>query len=112
VYAHRALSVPFVQKETTVLYLARLQTSFPLDIDPDLRADVVSREKAYGQQLQNAGKIVHLWRVVGPNLATLTMFDVESNDELQEILAGLPMRAYMDIELTPLAQHPSVVKAG
>lgn len=95
-----------------MLYLARLETSFPSDIDPEVRADVVSREKAYGQQLQAAGKIAHLWRVVGPRLANLTMFDVDSNEELQEILAGLPMRAYMDIEITPLAQHPSVIKAG
>ncbi|NYI45026.1 muconolactone D-isomerase [Nocardioides aromaticivorans] len=92
-----------------MLYLARLETFFPADIDPTLRDDIVSREKAYGQQLQAAGKIAHLWRVVGPKLANLTMFDVESNEELQEILAALPMRSYMDIEVTPIARHPSVI---
>ena len=92
-----------------MLFLARLETAFPLDMDPDLKADLVGREKALGQQLQQNGKIAHLWRVVGPKLANLTMFDVESNEELQDILSSLPMRPYMDIEITPIAAHPSVV---
>lgn len=95
-----------------MLFLARLETFFPADIDPELRADIVRRKKAYGQELQAAGKIAHLWRVVGPKLANLTMFDVESNEDLQNILAGLPMRAYMDIDITPIAQHPSAAMSA
>jgi muconolactone D-isomerase len=95
-----------------MLYLARLETSFPIDMDPEVKADLVRAEKALGQQLQQGGKIAHLWRVVGPKLANLTMFDVESNDELQDILSSLPMRPYMDIDITPIAAHPSTISQG
>ncbi|MCG7632934.1 muconolactone delta-isomerase [Gordonia McavH-238-E] len=95
-----------------MLFLARMETSFPIDIDSGLKDEILRREKAYGQELQQKGKVAHLWRVVGPRMANLTMFDVESNEELQDILAGLPMRAYMDIDVTLIARHPSVVNAG
>lgn len=37
--------------------------------------------------------------------------DVESNDRLHELLWSLPLFPYMTIEVTPLATHPSDVKA-
>jgi muconolactone D-isomerase len=36
---------------------------------------------------------------------------VDSNDELHEILWGLPLFGYMDIEVVPLATHPSDINA-
>jgi muconolactone delta-isomerase len=35
--------------------------------------------------------------------------DVESHDELHQILSGLPLFPYMDVQVTPLAKHPSKV---
>ena len=35
---------------------------------------------------------------------------VELNDELHRILSGLPLFPYMELKVTPLAQHTSALK--
>lgn len=92
-----------------MLYHVRMDVHLPVDLDPQERDDVVGRERAYSQELQRAGKWPEIWRVVG-EYANYSIFDVESNDELHRILSGLPLFAYMDVEVTPLAVHPSDVK--
>lgn len=47
-----------------------------------------------------------IWRVVG-EYANHSLYNVESNDELHEILSGFPMYPYMKIKVTPLAKHPN-----
>jgi muconolactone D-isomerase len=37
------------------------------------------------------------------------VFDVESNDELHNILSNLPLFPFMKITVTPLARHPSSI---
>ena len=52
----------------------------------------------------------HIWRIVG-EYANFSIFDVESNDALHELLSGLPLFPYMDITVTPLAKHPCDINA-
>lgn len=92
-----------------MLYHVRMDVHLPVDLDPQEREEIVGRERAYSQELQRAGKWPQIWRVVG-EYANYSIFDVESNDELHRILSGLPLFAYMDVEVTPLAVHPSDVK--
>ncbi len=89
-----------------MLFHVRMDVSIPDDLDPDLRADTVAREKAYSQDLQRAGKWPHIWRIVG-EYSNYSIFDVESNDELHTLLSGLPLFPYMRIKVTPLATHHS-----
>jgi muconolactone D-isomerase len=35
---------------------------------------------------------------------------VKDNAELHEILSGLPLFKFMDIEVTPLLRHPSAIR--
>ena len=70
--------------------------------------DVLSREKAYSQELQRSGKWPYLWRIAG-EYANVSIFDVADNDELHDLLSGLPLFPYMDIHVTPLATHPSAI---
>jgi muconolactone D-isomerase len=91
-----------------MLFHARMDVRIPYDLDPETRADVVAREKAYAQELQRSGKWPHLWRVVG-EYSNISIFDVESTDELHDLLSGLPLFPYMDIKVTPLAAHPSAI---
>jgi muconolactone D-isomerase len=93
-----------------VLYHVRMDVRIPLDMDPEVKADLVAREKAYAQEVQRSGRWPHLWRVVG-EYANVSVFDVESNDALHDLLSGLPLFPYMDIAVTPLATHPSDVNA-
>jgi muconolactone D-isomerase len=93
-----------------MLFHVRMDVRLPHDLAAEARADIVAREKAYAQDLQRAGKWPHLWRVVG-EYANISIFDVESSDELHELLSGLPLFPFMDIKVTPLATHPSDIKA-
>jgi muconolactone D-isomerase len=83
-----------------------MHVHLPPDLDPEVRADLVAREKAYSHEWQRAGKWPHIWRISG-QFANLSIFDVDSHEELHDILWNLPLFPYMEIEVTPLGQHPS-----
>jgi muconolactone D-isomerase len=91
-----------------MLFHVRMDVRLPYDLDPATRTEIVAREKQYSQRLQREGKWPHLWRIVG-QYSNFSVFDVESNDELHQILSGLPLFSYMDIKVTPLAKHPSAI---
>jgi muconolactone D-isomerase len=89
-----------------VIYLVRMDVNLPADMPAEEANRVKAVEKEYSQNLQRQGKWAGIWRVVG-EYANYSIFDVESNDELHGILSGLPLFPYMDIEVIPLAKHPS-----
>ena len=93
-----------------MLFHVRMDVRLPQDLDPEVRADLVARERAYSQELQRSGAWPHLWRIVG-EYANISIFDVPGNDELHEVLSGLPLFPYMDVTVMPLATHPSDVDA-
>ncbi|EFH12331.1 muconolactone Delta-isomerase [Pseudoroseomonas cervicalis] len=93
-----------------MLFHVAMQVRLPPDMPAD-RADALkSREKAVAQEIQRQGKWPHLWRVAG-RYANISIFDVADNDELHALLSSLPLFPYMDITVTPLAQHPSALPA-
>ncbi|RHW26180.1 muconolactone Delta-isomerase [Nocardioides immobilis] len=89
-----------------MLFHVRMDVRIPHDMDPGVRADIVAREKVYAADLQRAGKWPHLWRIVG-EYSNISIFDVDSTDELHALISGLPLFSFMDIKVTPLATHPS-----
>jgi muconolactone D-isomerase len=93
-----------------MLFHVRMDVRLPHDLAPAERTEIVAREKDYSQLLQRAGKWPHLWRIAG-EFANFSVFDVESNDELHDLLSGLPLFPYMEIQVTPLATHPSDINA-
>ena len=95
-----------------MLFHVRMDVHLPADLDPQVRTNTLAKEKAYSQRLQREGKWPHIWRIVG-EYANISIFDVESNDELHDLLSHLPLFPYMDISVTPLARHPSdIAPAG
>lgn len=89
-----------------MLFLTQMEVSVPHDIDPSELARIKEAEKRRAQEIQRSGKWPHLWRVAG-RYANVSVFDAESVEELHELLSSLPMFNFMDIKVTPLAQHPS-----
>ena len=89
-----------------MLFHVRMDVHLPHDLDPETRAEIVAREKAYSQDLQRAGKWPHIWRIAG-QYANLSILDVSGNTELHELLWNLPLFPYMTIDVTALAPHPS-----
>nr|WP_296765267.1 muconolactone Delta-isomerase family protein [Rhodococcus sp. (in: high G+C Gram-positive bacteria)] len=94
-----------------MLFSVTMDVALPLDMDPDVRTDTLAREKAYSHELQRGGEWVHIWRNVG-QYSNLSIFDVRDNERLHEILWNLPLFAFMKIEVTALAMHPSDIAAG
>ncbi|MBE9375189.1 muconolactone Delta-isomerase [Saccharopolyspora sp. HNM0983] len=89
-----------------MLFAVNMDVRIPADLDPQVKADTIAREKAYSQQLQKSGEWRHIWRCAG-QYSNLSIFDVADNERLHEILWNLPLFPYMDVQVTPLAQHPS-----
>lgn len=42
--------------------------------------------------------------------SNVSIFDVEDNAELQELVSNLPLFPYMEIGVKPLCRHPSSVR--
>jgi muconolactone D-isomerase len=93
------------------LYAVRMNVAVPADMDPAARDDLLGREKAYSQQWQRSGHWRHIWRCVG-EYANLSIFEVEDNEQLHQILWGLPLFPFMTIAVTPLTTHPSDIVVG
>lgn len=92
-----------------MLFHVRMDVRIPHDLPAEEAAQILARERAYSQALQQSGKWRHIWRIAG-QYANYSVFDVTDNAELHEILSGLPLFKFMDIEVTPLLRHPSSVR--
>ena len=91
-----------------MLFLVRMDVHIPRDLPVEQANEIKAREKAYSQDLQRDGRWQSIWRVVG-EYANYSIFDVASNDELHQLLQGLPLFPFMKIDVTPLAAHPSAI---
>ena len=92
-----------------MLFHVRMDVNLPPDMPKDVADQIKSREKAYSQELQTSGKWRHIWRIAG-EYANYSIFDVESNAELHDMIIALPLFPYMKISVTPLCRHPSSVR--
>jgi muconolactone D-isomerase len=92
-----------------MLYHVTMQVNLPPEMPRDTAEKIKTAEKSYAQELQRQSKWVHLWRVVG-RYSNISIFDVPSHDELHGLLSQLPLYPYLDITVTPLAQHPSAIQ--
>lgn len=88
-----------------MLFHVSITVSIPHNADPKKIKQLGAQEHERAKELQLQGKWVHLWRVAG-RYANVSVFDVESSDELHEILNSLPLYPFMEIEVTALCHHP------
>jgi muconolactone D-isomerase len=89
-----------------MLTMVEMDVRIPLGFDKEEANRLKAREKERFQELQRVGKWRHIWRVVG-RYANVSIFDVESNSELHDILTNLPLFPFMEMKVTPLCRHPS-----
>ncbi|MBW7621117.1 muconolactone Delta-isomerase [Citrobacter portucalensis] len=92
-----------------MLFKVEMVINIPSSIPAAEVQEVKSREKAYSQQLQQQGKWRHIWRIAG-KYENVSIFDVADNEELHEILTGLPLYPWMTITIQPLCRHPSSIR--
>jgi len=92
-----------------MLTMVEMDVRIPLGFDKEEANRLKAREKERFQELQRVGKWRHIWRVVG-RYANVSIFDVESNSELHDILTSLPLFPFMEMKVTPLCRHPSSLR--
>ncbi len=92
-----------------MLFKVEMNVNIPLDADPDAIDALKKKEKEYSQTLQRDGKWRHIWRVAG-QYANISIFDIESNQELHDLLMALPLYPYMDLKVEALCRHPSSIR--
>ncbi len=93
-----------------MLFHVRMDVRLPATMPEDQAAALKKTEKEIAQALQDSGKWRHLWRIAG-QYANISVFDVESVEELHTLISTLPLFPYMEIQILPLCRHPSSVKS-
>ncbi|MFT4117939.1 muconolactone Delta-isomerase [Bradyrhizobium sp.] len=92
-----------------MLFQVEMNVEIPHGLAPELVAQLKETERQRAQELQRSGQWRHLWRVAG-RYANVSIFDVESNEALHDILSTLPLFPFMRVSVTPLCRHPSSVR--
>ena len=92
-----------------MLFHVRMNVNLPPAMPPDEAATLKQTEKDLAQRLQREGKWRHLWRIAG-QYANVSIFDVDSVEELHALLTALPLFPYMQVDVMPLCRHPSSIR--
>ena len=92
-----------------MLFHVRMDVALPHDMPPEKAGELKRVEKARAAELQQSGTWRHLWRIAG-QYSNISIFDVESNDQLHDILSTLPLFPFMRIEVMALLRHPSSIR--
>ena len=85
-----------------------MSVNVPLHFDRAEFERLKQAEKERFQELHRSAVWRHLWRVVG-RYSNVSIFDVESNAQLHDILTSLPLYPFIDISVTALCRHPSSI---
>jgi muconolactone delta-isomerase len=69
-------------------------------------AEAEAQEAVRAKELGAQRHLIRLWELPGRGRA-LGLWRVADDSELQAMLESLPLRPYMTVDVTPLAEHPS-----
>jgi muconolactone delta-isomerase len=92
-----------------VEFLVDMVTTVPDGVSDDEVVEMRKREAVRAAELVAQGSLLRLWR---PPLApgqwrTWGLFRAEDADQLEMVLASMPLRAWRHDTVTPLSPHPS-----
>jgi muconolactone delta-isomerase len=90
-------------------YLVTMTTHVPEGTSDAAVDDIRAREAARSRELAAQGHLMRLWR---PPLRpgewrTFGLFAAAGGDELEQVLASMPLRVWRTDQVTPLAPHPN-----
>jgi muconolactone delta-isomerase len=90
-------------------YLVDMTTHVPQGTPEDTVEDIRGREAARARELAAEQRLLRLWR---PPLApgewrTLGLFSADDDQQLDRILASMPLHVWRADKVTPLSQHPN-----
>lgn len=87
-------------------FLVRIQVNFPADGDAAEKERLTAAERSRAVELTAQGVIQRLWRIPG-RWANWGIWVAADATELHDAISSLPFFPYLDVEVFPLARHPS-----
>jgi muconolactone D-isomerase len=97
------------QKEDSMEFLVEFEVEVPAGT-PDAEVEQRQRaESAAAAELAEDGHLVRLWTrpLGGDGTTAIGLYRANSEAELDDLLAGLPLGDWLRVTVTPLAAHPN-----
>jgi muconolactone delta-isomerase len=90
-------------------YLVTMTTHVPDGTTDQEIDDVRARESVHSAKLAEQGHFLRIWRPpLGPGeWRSIGLFAADDADQLEQVLASMPLRIWRTDEVTPLAPHPN-----
>jgi muconolactone delta-isomerase len=90
-------------------YLVIMTTHVPDGTSAEAVDDIRTREAAHSRELASQGHLLRLWRppLQPGEWRSLGLFEADDGDELERVLASMPLRVWRTDEVTPLSRHPN-----
>ncbi|MGX1758685.1 muconolactone Delta-isomerase family protein [Streptomyces lydicus] len=90
-------------------FLVDMVTTVPEGTSEEAVAEIRAREAVRSRELATQGSLLRLWR---PPLApgewrTWGLFRADDAEQLEQLLASMPLRAWRHDTVTPLSSHPN-----
>jgi muconolactone D-isomerase len=87
-------------------FLVEIDVTLPPSTPPERREELVAAEAVRARELATQGIIWRLWRVPG-RWSNVGVWRASDATELHEALSSLPLYPWLDVRVTPLADHPN-----
>ena len=90
-------------------YLVTMTTHVPEGTSNEAVDDIRRHEAAHSAELAAQGHLLRLWRppLQPGEWRSLGLFAADNGDELEKVLASMPLHIWRKDEVTPLSTHPN-----
>jgi muconolactone delta-isomerase len=90
-------------------YLVVMTTRVPDGTPAEAIDDIRAREAAHSRDLAAQGRLLRLWRppLQPGEWRSLGLFAADDGDDLERVLASMPLRVWRTDEVTQLSRHPN-----
>jgi muconolactone delta-isomerase len=90
-------------------YLVTMTTHVPAGTPDESVSEIRAREAVRSRELAAQGHLLRLWRppLQPGEWRTLGLFGADDADQLEEVLASMPLRVWRTDAVTPLSPHPN-----
>jgi muconolactone D-isomerase len=87
-------------------FLVHIINQAPASLNGEELQALVKAESARASELADQGILFKLWRIAGKR-ENVGIWRAKDANELHAALSSLPFFPYLQIEVTPLAEHPN-----
>jgi muconolactone D-isomerase len=94
-------------------FLVDMVTTVPEGTTPETVEDTRQREALRVKELAAQGHVLRLWKPpeAPGEWHTVGLFNASGEDELGQVLASMPLHAWMTVTVTPVRPHPNDPRA-